>query len=334
MVSGQFRSTIFAVALMAGLVTSSLVAQQRTWKDTSGKFSVQAELVEVTDESVVLKRTDNGKQISVPLGRLSQADREFLANMESGDSDAADSPVKVTGQMIWSEALYGDGDEPTRTLQLEIVATGQPAADALEFGMLQVDKIQTDQGTELKQKEDEFSFVDITTEYKKVDRDDQFMAKHPAGGVRVALDLDEPDGAVNQIVNARGKFKIRTGGDRSSFKIEQAPSLAGDPLDLKEFAELGITAEIKVEDQDLRLELDGNHAAISHLEVLSPAGKEYSSLNGGGEGGGGTLHQYFYSFENEVPDDAVFIVHVVQNTVEMEIPFELANLRIPAKPDH
>jgi len=49
----------------------------RTWKSKDGKFSVVAKLVERTDDSVKLER-ENGKQLDVPLERLSEQDREFL----------------------------------------------------------------------------------------------------------------------------------------------------------------------------------------------------------------------------------------------------------------
>ena len=48
-------------------------AQQRTFTDISGKFHVNGEFVELNGEIVVLQTTD-GKQISVSLYKLSDAD--------------------------------------------------------------------------------------------------------------------------------------------------------------------------------------------------------------------------------------------------------------------
>lgn len=50
----------------------------RTWTDSSGKFRVEASLVAVKDGTVQLKKKSDGSVISVPLSRLSQADRTFL----------------------------------------------------------------------------------------------------------------------------------------------------------------------------------------------------------------------------------------------------------------
>lgn len=56
---------------------SSVHAESRTWKDKTGKHSIEAELVKVTDTQVTLKRAD-GKTTTLPISKLSKADREFL----------------------------------------------------------------------------------------------------------------------------------------------------------------------------------------------------------------------------------------------------------------
>ena len=64
---------------------------ERTWTDTTGKFSVTAELVEVRGDKVVLRRED-GKQITVPLAKLSAEDQQFLTQRKEGDSSEAENP--------------------------------------------------------------------------------------------------------------------------------------------------------------------------------------------------------------------------------------------------
>ena len=59
-------------------------ADTRTWKDATGKFSVQAELIEHDDAQVILKKRD-GEQITVPLAKLSDADRAFLESLAQQD---------------------------------------------------------------------------------------------------------------------------------------------------------------------------------------------------------------------------------------------------------
>lgn len=65
------------VLLLLVVAATTDAAQPRRWTDASGAFSVEAELVAVNDDSVSLKTTD-GKALTVPLARLSPADRDFL----------------------------------------------------------------------------------------------------------------------------------------------------------------------------------------------------------------------------------------------------------------
>ena len=51
--------------------------EYRTWSDDSGTFSVEAKYVSSDEDRVTLMRKD-GRQVQVPLDRLSEADREFV----------------------------------------------------------------------------------------------------------------------------------------------------------------------------------------------------------------------------------------------------------------
>ncbi|NQT17555.1 MAG: DUF4838 domain-containing protein [Planctomycetes bacterium] len=56
----------------------------RTWTDKSGQFSVEAELVEVRDDKVHLRRGD-GTVVAVPTDRLSDRDRRYLASLKPAE---------------------------------------------------------------------------------------------------------------------------------------------------------------------------------------------------------------------------------------------------------
>lgn len=47
----------------------------RTWKDATGKFTVEAEFISLNGDAITLKRKD-GKEVTVPLSRLSKEDQE------------------------------------------------------------------------------------------------------------------------------------------------------------------------------------------------------------------------------------------------------------------
>lgn len=74
----RFRGLVF-VALVVGVTLAT--AEMRIWTDNTGKHRVEAELIAVENESVRLRR-DDGKEIALPLKRLSRADRDFVADID------------------------------------------------------------------------------------------------------------------------------------------------------------------------------------------------------------------------------------------------------------
>ena len=61
-------------------------AHARVWTDSTGRYTVEADLVSFDDETVVLKRADH-ELAAVPIDKLSEKDREFLKS--KGAADAA-----------------------------------------------------------------------------------------------------------------------------------------------------------------------------------------------------------------------------------------------------
>lgn len=63
----------------------SLLATQpswaRKWSDASGKFSVEADLVEVKDGKALLRKA-GGSEVTIPIAKLSQADRDYLDSLD------------------------------------------------------------------------------------------------------------------------------------------------------------------------------------------------------------------------------------------------------------
>ncbi len=90
--------SLMLTTVILGLLLGSVFAEDgasaedvRKWKDTTGNFSVDAELLEVKGERVRLKKT-NGAVISVPIARLSKADREYLQSLGKPDPKPAAVP--------------------------------------------------------------------------------------------------------------------------------------------------------------------------------------------------------------------------------------------------
>jgi hypothetical protein len=76
----RWRSVALTFILLS--TASAASAEPRTWSDDSGKFSITADLVVIQQGNVVL-RTDDGRQLTVPVKKLSAADREFVEGLAS-----------------------------------------------------------------------------------------------------------------------------------------------------------------------------------------------------------------------------------------------------------
>lgn len=85
-----------AAAIVAGVILFGSGAaargaepsELRTWRDSTGAFSVSARLVQVTATRITL-RTSDGRVVQVPMDRLSAADRQFIADLAASPQPAA-----------------------------------------------------------------------------------------------------------------------------------------------------------------------------------------------------------------------------------------------------
>ena len=69
----------------------SEASKPRTWTDSTGKFTVEATLIEAKDDQVNLKRSD-GKIVTLPMDRLTHTDQEFAQEAVEESTVAGDSP--------------------------------------------------------------------------------------------------------------------------------------------------------------------------------------------------------------------------------------------------
>ncbi len=72
----------------------------RTWTDVTGKFKVRASLVDVEEGNVRLRKSD-GKTISVPLEKLSEADQQWIAKNASGATTEGVPAAAAGGASDW-----------------------------------------------------------------------------------------------------------------------------------------------------------------------------------------------------------------------------------------
>jgi hypothetical protein len=109
---GQTRKLIVkadTVTVMGG----SSGGTMRTWRDASGRFEIEAVLASQTAFDVVLRKKD-GSTVKVPLDKLSVADQEYVASLESGggaqnpfEAGAMNSPTSSSGGDVARAAAGG-----------------------------------------------------------------------------------------------------------------------------------------------------------------------------------------------------------------------------------
>jgi hypothetical protein len=90
---------VAALAAFLGCLDGPIaMGQMRTWIDSSGKHRVQAELIGVAGKNVLL-RNAAGKQLTVPIVRLSLDDQGFIRQQPSG-SDAKPAQAAATSAPV------------------------------------------------------------------------------------------------------------------------------------------------------------------------------------------------------------------------------------------
>lgn len=104
----KLRIHVATIVAVGAVLLTNPSAFGRKWADDTGKHAVEAEFVKVKDEKAVLKKPDGGT-ISVPLARLSAADREYIdEHWEKGPQNwsITDGHVAVLEQQAYV-AYYG-----------------------------------------------------------------------------------------------------------------------------------------------------------------------------------------------------------------------------------
>ena len=358
MISCKSVFGIWLVGLFAISLSLDAAAQERTWSSSNGKFKVTGELIERAGTDVKIKRSDNGKVITVPVEKLSEADQQFLDSAKlDGDSSGSgtknddggsgtkkgddvapekkmEANLKVAGKSQWSEFPFfdSDGKKEPLDLQLNIEAKGDMAATAIYYGMVKITKLEAD-GKAIKTKKDKFSFNSPEKNFIKVERsENSFFNKHPKDGVRLTLDFEHPENKLKAFTAVEGEFKIRTGGKRESTKIENALAMAGKEIENEKLKSLSIKAEIKQDESMLVLELEGDLQPVYDVKLVDKKGKKPDKLMGNGWSGSDKIANYSFQFQDEeIADDLVLQISLATDMKEMTVPFKLKDVAVPAE---
>jgi hypothetical protein len=137
------RSILLAGSCLA-LVAST--ATGREWSDSTGKYSVEAEMVAFNEQLVVLKKADHSL-VAVPLTKLSAKDNEYLRSKEAADlsGQSAAQPQTWTMQsglkVIGKVVDYGRRDMTIQRRRGRIYVNDRPLSNLPEVYRRMVPKI-------------------------------------------------------------------------------------------------------------------------------------------------------------------------------------------------
>lgn len=91
-------------AFLWGCLIEPLIA--RTWTDSTGHYSVEADLIAFNDSTVVLQRADH-ELVAVPIEKLSAADQEYLKSKEASELATQTADAEQTWTMVDGSKVVG-----------------------------------------------------------------------------------------------------------------------------------------------------------------------------------------------------------------------------------
>ena len=99
-------NTLSRLSTVAIVCLCSTPCFARQWTDSTGKFSVEAELVSLNADTVVLQKA-NHEVIAIPLDKLSAKDREYLKSKEVTDAQEQQSKQYHTWTLVGGRQVVG-----------------------------------------------------------------------------------------------------------------------------------------------------------------------------------------------------------------------------------
>lgn len=130
-------STVLTTAAIFSVIAPT---DARVW--TSGKYTIEAEYV-ATEDGIVRLRTPDGKNVTIPRQRLSEADIEFI------EREFEANPFKIAEESPFKPVREGDrptgkrdGDRPTTEVTLPAQEAMQPGKQAGERKVLTLNGVE------------------------------------------------------------------------------------------------------------------------------------------------------------------------------------------------
>ncbi len=269
--------SLAALLLVASAASS---AETRVWTDSSGEFTVDAELVDADEHSAVLKN-EKGRLITVPISKLSDADQKHVkkaltarAKEKAPQGDSRTWKLKdgssITGRIV-------DYDHDPVLVQLR---DGRVRVGDLAFSLLSRQEQSVVLRSMSAQVKQEFKSEQDISAWLSSQKGQRVVLQ--AGGV----ELLEPDGndisVPFSLFDEKEQQYLRPGWD-DWFKAQQAKR-GQKPTDadlaLQRDASFHLRARSRLEEKERQLNMAANQLVIQEAFGISNWRVELISANG------------------------------------------------------
>lgn len=314
----NFGGFTFLIGFLLVALPQALLGQEsRVWQDSTGKFSTEAQLVAVNDDSVQLKRSDNGKLITVPLEKLSQKDLEFLKQLDQTNEEVPEHETEA------SFSFGGGSDGTFVTVNLKLI--GETAGNAIAIGKLRLDQAKID-GEALEVYEgigDQHE--ELVSGFIPVKRGESvFMGESPENCVTFPLQFLY-EGDLKKLDELSGSIRVIT-ADHAE-KITSRNLTAGRLKNLK-LKNAGVSINTQFENNNLAFEVQQGLEKIQKIEILDENGNDITRSLGTGTMEMNGQVTLFFTFEGEIPDDLGVSFYLADGENSVEIPFSVTDAKI------
>ena len=83
----KYIALCVSVLVFIAMSGAMIAQEERTWRDSTGQFSVEAVLVEFDGETVKLKKTSDNRVVTMPLEKLSFSDQQYLRRQKQNEAN-------------------------------------------------------------------------------------------------------------------------------------------------------------------------------------------------------------------------------------------------------
>jgi hypothetical protein len=330
-------STLLVVPL--SLVLSAASAETRTWTWRTGE-EFEAEAIDF--DTVVRMREPSGKVFGMSIGDLSDADQTYLAKyrVKLAGGPATDV-LRFRPQVDWYKYNH------RWMIRVRVEASSTATAAATTISQIRVEQCETSSGGSLVRNESDAKWFEESRSLKRYGCESQ-----PPTGLEITLLFEPTESPIETISRLRGSFKMTT-GEREEVTVPRFATQRNITLKSRPLSEAQLKVVLNPSGRQpgwnydaealrglevFRVGVTGNGRRVHSLELTdSRAHPHYgfaSSAVNGPFDGENSESTWYYAMSKPIPKDLQLRLVVLKNLREVVVPFELANLKIPACPDN